>query len=162
LYSSIPVTSAINLRPNIAGFERYITNGDLAGSDVHGFNYRLNMNATDEITKTLVVEAFCSFNSPRVNVEGTYPSFTSYNFALRKQFWDKKGSIALTATNPFNQYVSQKTELAGENFVLTNVRDVPYRSFGVNFTYKFGKLEFKKEPEPDDTKPDNPDEDKGG
>ena len=84
------------------------------------------------------------------------PSFTTYNFAFRKQLFNKKGSIALTATNFFGKYVDQKTEIAGVNFKTTNNRQLPYRSFGFNFTYKFGKMEFKDEKEFEDINPANP------
>jgi hypothetical protein len=114
------------------------------------------MNASYEITKTFLVELFGNFNSPRINAQGTMPSFTTYNIALRKQFFHTKASLAITATNAFNKYVEQKTRLQGENFDLTNIRELPYRSFGINFTYKFGKLEFKKEKETEDPNLTNP------
>ena len=78
-------------------------------------------------------------------IQGRYPSFTSYNLAARKQFWNKKASIAFTTTNPFNLYVNQATAVAGTGFTLNSLRRIPFRSFGVNFTWKFGKLEFKKD-----------------
>ncbi len=150
LFASIPVKSKLNLRSNVAMFERYITNGTATGDNIHGFNYRINLNATYTVNNTLTVEAFGNFNSQRINVQGKMPSFTTYNFAVRKQIFHKKGSIAFTTTNPFNKYVNQQTELTGENFTMANLRQLPYRSFGINFTYKFGKLEFKKDKEPED------------
>ena len=78
------------------------------------------------------------------------PSFTTYNFAIRKQLFHKNGSVALTATNFFNKYVEQKTNLTGDNFTMVNLRELPYRSFGINFTLKFGKLEFRGGKEEDD------------
>lgn len=156
LYISVPATSNFNLRSNLSIYERYIYNGVLAGDDIHGINYRINLNASYQITETLIMEIFGNFNSPRINTQGKMPSFTSYNFAIRKQFFNKKASIAFTTTNPFNQYISQKTELTGTNFVSYFIRDLPYRSFGVNFTYKFGKLEFKKENDVEDINLSNP------
>jgi ferric enterobactin receptor len=155
LYGSLPVASKLQLRTNLSGFERYITTGLSDGGDVHGFNYRINLNVTYEVDSTLTIEAFGNFNSPRTNAQGTVPSFTTYNLALRKQLFHKKGSIAATATNPFNQYINQQTELAGTNFTLSNLRQLPFRSFGINFTYKFGHLKFKKEKKPDDNSPDD-------
>jgi ferric enterobactin receptor len=156
IYVSVPVTKKINLRSNISGFQRYIINNLAPNSNISGFNYRANLNATYQITSALTVELFGNFNSPRINVQGKMPSFTTYNFAIRQQLFHKKGSIALTATNPFNKYVDQKTELTGPNFDLYNIRQLPYRSFGINFTYKFGKLEFKKQKEAEDVNLTNP------
>jgi hypothetical protein len=95
------------------------------------------------------MELFGNFSSPRNEVQGRFPSFTSYNFAFRKQLWHKKGSIGFTTTNPFNKYVNQTTSVTGQGFVLNSTRQLPYRSFGISFMLKFGKLEFKKEKEQD-------------
>ncbi|HMG14162.1 MAG TPA: outer membrane beta-barrel protein [Saprospiraceae bacterium] len=155
-FISIPASSRITLRSNISAFERYIINGLLPGNNIHGFNYRINLNAAYHLSNSISVELFGNFNSPRINTQGKFPSFTTYNFAVRKQFLNKKGSIAFTATNLFNKYVTQKTELTGSNFISENIRELPYQSFGINFTYKFGKLEFKNEKELEDINLTNP------
>jgi len=153
VYGSIPIVEKLNVRTNISCFQRYIYNGGLAGSNVQGFNYRINANASYEASSTLIIEAFANFNSPRVNVQGKMPSFSTYSFALRKQFFNKKASLALTANNPFTKYVNQRTELEGDNFSLYTLRALPYRSFGINFTYKFGKMEFKKSHDEEENAP---------
>jgi ferric enterobactin receptor len=150
VFLSVPINSKISLRTNISGFQRYIYTGLPSGGDIQGFNYRINLNASWQVNKGLAVETFGNFNSPRINAQGTMPSFMTYNFALRQQLFNKKGSIALTATNPFNEYVNQTTTLNGSNFSLVSTKQMPYRSFGFNFTYKFGKLEFKKTKEAED------------
>ena len=59
-------------------------------------------------------------------------------------FGKKKGSIALNVTNPFSENLTQHTVLLGTNFIQNVQRTFPFRSIGINFTWKFGKLEFKK------------------
>lgn len=145
VFGSVPLGQKINIRGNIALFDKYIQNTTLGGSTINAFNYRLNANLTYELSNTFVLEAFGNFSSARTEVQGKYPSFTTYTVAFRKQLWHKKGSVGFTATNPFAKYVTQKTELTGTGFVLDSYRDIPYRSFGISFTYKFGKLEFKKD-----------------
>jgi hypothetical protein len=54
--------------------------------------------------------------------------------------------------------VSQSSSTFGSNFYSTNVRLVPVQSFGISLSYKFGKLEFKKDKEKDK----NNDQDNGG
>lgn len=147
IYGSIPFTSKLNVRTNLAFFDRYIVNGIVAGDNITSFNYRINMTVTYQFNNNFVAEAFGNFNSPRNEVQGKFPSFASYNFAFRKQIWNKKGSIGFTTTNPFNKYVNQATDVNGQGFVLNSKRRIPYQSFGISFMYKFGKLEFKKDKE---------------
>ncbi|HEY4936273.1 MAG TPA: outer membrane beta-barrel protein, partial [Puia sp.] len=90
------------------------------------------------------------------NIQGTRPGFFFYNLALRKQLWHKKVSIGLTASNPFNLYVSQKATTYGPNFDQTILRLVPFQSFGITLTYKFGKLELKKNTKEEDYVPPQP------
>ena len=92
-----------------------------------------------------------------VTIQGTRPVFAFYNLAVRKQFWNKKASIGFTASDPFAQYVNQTTVTNGTNFTQTNLRQIPFRSFGITLSYKFGKLEFKKEKEKDKEEKDNND-----
>jgi hypothetical protein len=74
-----------------------------------------------------------------------------YNFALRKLFWDKKASFGFTATNPFNKYVRQVSTISAESYTSTTIRMMPLRSIGISFMYKFGKMEFSKKKEEDNS-----------
>lgn len=147
LYGSMPVTTKLTLRSNMTLFHREIMNRFVTGTTTTSTNYRINLNAAYQFSGTLTGEFFGNFSSARNEVQGRMPSFTTYNLALRKQVLKKKGSIALTATNPFNKYVNQPTALKGPNFTLESMRRIPFRSFGISFNYKFGRLEFKKDKE---------------
>lgn len=144
IYSDLRFIPKMSIRTNLSFFHRDIINAIDKGYNSSSFNYRVNLNSSYQFTNTLAGEFFGNFNSPRNEAQGRYPSFTNYSFALRKQFWNKNGSLALTATNPFKDAVDQRTELYGPNFVVNSLRSIPFRSFGINFTWKFGHLEFKK------------------
>ncbi|HEY0434280.1 MAG TPA: outer membrane beta-barrel family protein, partial [Chitinophagaceae bacterium] len=145
LFINIHPSEKLTLRANLFAFHRHTINTIDVGKDVSSFNFRSNINATWQIRSTLAAEFFGNFNSARNEVQGRYPSFTTYTFAIRKQFWKKNGSLGFTATNFFDKYIRQRTELHGTDFDFVSVRHLPFRSFGINFTWKFGKLEFKKD-----------------
>jgi ferric enterobactin receptor len=150
LFVSYPVKEKFEIRGNISFFDRYIITGLSSGGNIHGINYRANMNASYQVSSNLIMEAMGNFNSSKINAQGTMPSFTTYSFAFRKQFLKKKASFALTANNFLDKYINQKTELTGTNFSILNNRQISFRSIGFNFTYKFGKMEFKNEQKADD------------
>ncbi|HVX48828.1 MAG TPA: TonB-dependent receptor [Chitinophagaceae bacterium] len=145
LFGDLHFTSKLDVRTNVFMFYRKTINELQPGLNAQSFNYHINMNISYQFAPTMAAEFFGNFHSARHDVQGRYPSFTSYSFAIRKQFWDKKGSLALTADNLFSEYLTQRTELSGTNFMVNSVRNVPFRSIGLNFTWKFGKLEFKKD-----------------
>lgn len=160
LFVSVPVTKKFNLRSNMMFGDR-ITNNP-GNPQVSGFMYRINLNASYEFGHDLVGEVFGNYNSSQRTIQGTRPAFFFYNMALRKQFWNKKASIGLTATDPFNSYINFKSTTSGTNFTQTNVREVPFRSFGITLSYKFGKMEFKKQRDKDDSNNDAAPADNGG
>jgi Outer membrane receptor proteins, mostly Fe transport len=146
---SYPITTKLNLRGNLMVSQRYTISSIVIGNQSAGLRARLNMNATYQLNKDLVFELFGFYSSPVQNIQGRNPQFFIYTFALRKLFWDKKASFGFTATNPFNEYVRQLSTISTESYTSTNIRQVPLRSFGISFMYKFGKMEFSKNKEED-------------
>ena len=140
-------------------FADRITNNP-GSPQVSGFTYRINLNTSYQFASDLAAEFFINYRSSQKGIQGTNPSQAFYNLAVRKQFWNKKASIGLTAANPFSQYIDQRSTTFGSNFNQSNLRQVPQRSFGISLMYKFGKLEFKKDKEKDDN--NAPDDNSGG
>ena len=147
---SYPLTSKLNLRGNLMISHRYLVTNQSNGNFSMGFRTRLNLNATYQMSKDLVFELFGFYNSAAQNIQGKNPQFFIYTFALRKLFWDKKASLGFTATNPFSKYVKQVTTISTDTYTSNIIRLMPLRSFGISFTYKFGKMEFSKGKEEDD------------
>ncbi|HTE02351.1 MAG TPA: TonB-dependent receptor [Mucilaginibacter sp.] len=150
LFGSVPITDKFTLRSNMMFGNRVTTNP--GNPDVSGFTYRINLNATYQFPHDFTAEIFGNYNSSQKTIQGTRPVFAFYNIAMRKQFWNKKASIGLTAADPFSKYISQTSTTSGDNFNQVNIRQVPFRSFGITLSYKFGKLEFKKDKDKDDNK----------
>lgn len=145
LFFDLHPTDKLSIRSNTTVFYRHTINHVDTGYNSSTGIYRFNVNADYQFPGNFAVEFFGNFSSHHHEAQGFYPSFVSYSLALRKQFWNRKGSIALTANNFFSKYVDQETDLYGPGFVSSSLRRVPYRSIGINFTWKFGRLILKKE-----------------
>ncbi|MBK0378512.1 TonB-dependent receptor domain-containing protein [Mucilaginibacter segetis] len=142
---SIPFGSKLTVRPNMFIANQTIVNKYSGGPNINGFRARMNLNASYEFNSDFSAELFGNYNSPENNIQGKRPAFFLYNLALRKMIFNRKGSIGFTATNPFNEYVKQESTIYADNSTRTSYRQVPFRSFGLTFTYKFGGLDFKKD-----------------
>ena len=157
-FITIPVTSKLNLRANLMEFHRYISSNLSVGNLSTGFSTRLNLNATYQLPRDLVCELSGFYRSAGRGLQGKTPQFFIYTFAFRKRFWDTKGSFGFTATNPINRNIRQITTITTENSRSSGIRELPLRSFGVSFTYKFGKVgsnNKKKETDNDSFLPEN-------
>lgn len=135
-----------NFRSNTLFFNRNFKNSNATPIISNAFCYRLNLNLSYQFNKTLIGEVFGNYNSG-TQWQGRQPSVFSYTFAFRKQFLSNKASIGFIAVTPFNKYISQNSEVLVPDVVINSYRKIPYRSFGISFTYKFGKLKFAKQKE---------------
>ncbi|GAA4214084.1 outer membrane beta-barrel family protein [Pedobacter jeongneungensis] len=149
LFASVPITEKFNLRTNIQAGNRNNVSPGLAS--VSAFAYRANLNASYQFGNNLLAEVFGNYNSSQKNLRSTRPPVFNYSLAVRKQFLNKNASIGITAANPFNRYLTQRQTSFGPNFNQTNLRMVPVQSFGLTLSYKFGKLQFKKDANEDNT-----------
>ena len=95
-----------------------------------------------------MAEVFGNYNMG-IRWQGRQASNYSYTIAARKQMWNKKASIGFVGVNIFNKYIKQTSQQLSDNIVSDNFRNIPYRSFGISFTYKFGKIKFSKPKEED-------------
>ncbi|WP_190277312.1 TonB-dependent receptor domain-containing protein [Taibaiella lutea] len=144
LSGSTPVVKGLNLRGNLMLFHRHIVN-TLDESITNSLSLRLNMNVSYEITDGFIAEAFGNYRSPFNSVQGKSPQMLTYTFAVRKQLWHKNASLGITATNIFSNYINQVTTVTTDTYDSYSLRQIPMRSVGLTFTYKFGKLEFNKD-----------------
>ncbi len=150
---SFPFGKKLNLRTNTFVTDRYIVNKVYGGTTINAVVFRVNLNATYQFANNFIAEAFGNYNSASTNIQGRMPQFITYNFAMRKQFLNQKASFGFTTTNPFAKFVNQVSTITqsatanGQPYASYNLRQVPYRSFGISLAYKFGKLEFKKSKE---------------
>jgi len=155
--ASLPLLPHLNARGNLMLFNRHILN-DLEGANAvtNGYNWRLNLNVNYQLPYNIVAEAFGNYKSPFNSIQGKSPQFLTYTIAVRKQFRDKKASIGITATNPFANSVRQFTTISNDAYTSYNIREIPLRSFGITFSYRFGGLDFDKTRKNDHNIPDLP------
>jgi len=143
IYASVPLGSKFTLRSNVLISSRSIVfNYKGTNQNTKGMEYRVNLNAAYQFPKDLSAEVFGNYNSPKVGIQGTNASFLYYTLALRKQFLNKKASIGLSATDPFYKYINQNITIIQAGNRQYTLRQVPYRSVGITFSYKFGNLKF--------------------
>ncbi len=100
------------------------------------------LRASLTLPANLVAESFAFGSAARHTIQGTTPSFSIFGFGVKKQFMQKKMAIGLNAIDPFSKYKSFDSHLTSPGFNQSSSFQLPFRSFGVTFSYSFGKLNF--------------------
>lgn len=134
----------LNIRPGIQLYERQTNSIYSIPPFIKAFEYRGTLNINLNIAKNWIAEAFGSYRSG-MHWQGRRPPFSAYTFSVRKQLWNGKGSLGVTAINVFSKYLTQKAIQEGSGFSAVTAQKIPYRSVGISFQYKFGKLKQAKQ-----------------
>ncbi|MDP4149643.1 MAG: TonB-dependent receptor [Bacteroidota bacterium] len=142
LSGSFVIGKLLTLRPTIQLYDRQVNNVYAIPQRSGGFESRGNMNVNYQVSKTLVAEVFGNYRSG-IKWQGRQAGFYSYSLALRQQILNGNGSIGLVAVNAFGEYLTQRTTQEAVGLNAATVLRIPYRSFGLNLMYKFGKRKIK-------------------
>ncbi|QNR85197.1 TonB-dependent receptor [Pedobacter riviphilus] len=139
------------------GLNTYEVNNELTNQSSGTFaNYNLFARSAYGFGKGWNFELFGVVNSPRRTFQGKTDAMIFYGASIKKEVLKKKGSIGFNTLNPFNRDLNIKTiNTTATTYQKTDIY-YPLRSFGVNFSYSFGKLKFteKKKIKNDDVKQD--------
>ncbi len=143
-FSSVTLFKIWTIRGGLNLFT-YDATGNVNGESIsnQAMLWNGNINSNVKLKKDWIIDIFGFYRSPRQTLQGFNPSFTLFTMGMRKEIWDKKGSIGITIVEPFFADKNFGSELEGDNFYQESETLIPFRSFGVNFRYKFGKLDFK-------------------
>lgn len=101
------------------------------------------LRGTLTLPHNLLAEMFAFGNSPRHTIQGTNPAFSMYGIGVRKQFMQKKMSVGINVLQPFSADKHFDSSISSPGFTQTSKNTIPFRSFGVTFSYSFGKMSFK-------------------
>lgn len=144
LFGSVQLFNGLTLRGNINAFtyKPQIISSLQQGSQSTYVQYNGSISGTVKLSKTLNVESFVMQNSARRTFQGTNPSFNLWVIGLKQEVLKKRGSIGLNVTQPFKDYKDFETNINSGPLTQQSTFSVPFRSFGFNFTYNFGKMNF--------------------
>jgi len=122
----------------------YNATGIVGGRELSNFaiNYRVFTSGEFAISGDFKADFFGIFNAPRYTLQGKNPSFSMIGFGMRRDFKNSM-SLGIRIIEPFEDFKSFDTEIEGDGFTQTSRFAIPFRSFGLSFRYKFGKVDFK-------------------
>ncbi|MDA9555215.1 TonB-dependent receptor [Pelobium sp.] len=144
-FGSINPTKILTLRTNlnINSYNVSLSNSSLSPSGNTGktyFLYNAFVSGSVTLPKGFTIESFVILNSPRRTFQGQNAGFNMWITGFKKEILKKKGSVGLTLIDPFNERKNFSSNLVGTGFTQTTNFSIPFRSVGVNFSWRFGQL----------------------
>jgi outer membrane receptor protein involved in Fe transport len=144
LFASITLKDRLQVRGN-ATIIHYQGEGNVNNVRVSnsGAFWNGNLNLSYTFSKTLRAEVNGFYAAPRVGLQGSRAAYARSSFGVRKELWKRKASIGILAVQPFAKFLKFPNRLEGANFTQFSQNAFAQRSYGISFSYRFGKLDFK-------------------
>ena len=145
IFTSVNIKKFLTLRANI-NFNYSIIDGfNVDGSAIQnkGLVGSGFLSSSFNFKKGYKAEIFAFGRSRSLTIQGRVASFDMISVGIQKELWNKRGSIGIRIVEPWRPDKKFTTELTGDNFTQFSEFVLPFQSFGINFSYRFGKLNFK-------------------
>jgi len=120
---------------NVTNFATNVSTGTYA-------NYTLFGRSAISFKGGWNTELFGVYNGAKRTFQGTSGAMVFYGGAFKKDIMKKKATVGVNMLNVFSRDLHIRTENRGAGFLQSTNVYYPLRSFGVNFSYKFGKITF--------------------
>ncbi|MBA9076151.1 outer membrane beta-barrel family protein [Rufibacter quisquiliarum] len=112
----------------------------------NGWQYNLTLSTGYDLGKGWSSQFSGGFNSARVTLQGHAYATGYHSLAVKKELFQKKGSVTLGLNNPFTAYINSGYALETAAFTQRNENLNYNRAVRLSFDYKFGQADAKKAP----------------
>ncbi len=149
IFANVNITEnwSINggVNANYAQLEGQIVglNGQTETAENSGLNYGGRLMTQMKLNNGWSMQAFSFMRGRRVQLQGWRGGYGMYALGFNKDLKNEKGSFGISAENFAGRGWNMRSETVSPFFTQTTDRLFLNRSIRVNFSYKFGKMDFK-------------------
>lgn len=142
IFGTYNPTPKWTLMGNFSLYSYDVTNTDSNLSTGIYANYSVFGRSAVSFNGGWSTELFGVYSGRKKTFQGTTGAMTFYGAAFKKEIMKKKATVGVNMLNPFTRDLHIKTDNSSNAFLQQTNIYYPLRSFGVNFSYKFGKVSF--------------------
>ena len=144
-FTSFTLFKKLTLRANL-NYGRYNGTGVVRGEQLTRSADLVSGNAggSYKFSDKLRVDFFAFGRARQQTLQGSNPSFNLFGMGANYDI-SKRTSIGIRIIEPFSEDKVFRSDLEGENFSQTSSFSIPFRSFGISASHKFGQIDFKEQ-----------------
>lgn len=120
-----------------------------------------NMGGSYEVSKKIQLDGFGFFQGVRQTLQGFNPAFNLFGVGA-SYVVSERTKLGIRIIEPFSENKSFPSELSSTTFRQQSDFSIPFRSFGISFSHKFGQIDFKAQNRRSRVKNDDQKEGEGG
>lgn len=103
-----------------------------------------NMGGSYDISKKIQLDGFGFFQGLRQTLQGFNPAFNLFGVGA-SYVVSERTKLGIRIIEPFSENKSFPSELSGATFRQQSDFSIPFRSFGISLSHKFGQIDFKEQ-----------------
>ncbi|CAH1001686.1 Vitamin B12 transporter BtuB [Neolewinella maritima] len=142
-FTSFTIWKKLQLRASV-NYGRYTGTGTINGERLERSANVISGNGggSYKFNDKLRADFFVFGRGPQQTLQGSNPSFSIYGVGLNYDL-SERTSLGVRVITPFSEDKVFASELSGTDFEQYSAFTIPFRSFGVSFSHKFGAIDFK-------------------
>ena len=143
VFTSFTLFKKLQLRGSF-NYGRYNGTGIVGGEELERSADVISGNAGGSYTVTdkLRLDFFAFGRGPQQTLQGNTPGFSIFGVGANYDI-SERTAVGIRIIEPFSEDKVFGSDLSGPDFIQTSEFTIPFRSFGINLTHKFGAIDFK-------------------
>lgn len=101
--------------------------------------YKTFVGIDVKLGKGYTFDSYLFYDSPQRTFQGEFAAFNLLNISFKKKILKEAVVVGITIVDPFNNIKNLGNYSASPNFIQTGNFSIPFRSFGLSFSWQFGK-----------------------
>jgi len=162
IFTSFKLWKKLQLRGSF-NYGRYNGTGSVGGEELTRSANVIsgNVGGSFEFSKKVRLDLFSFFRNRSQSLQGATANFSIVSVGVN---WtvNERTSLGIRVIEPWNENKDFISEISGPTFNQLSSFSIPFRSFGLNLSHKFGQIDFKSQNRRTRVKNDDQKSDDGG
>jgi len=143
LFANAGWTPNRTLRINFNGGLNYVdlrSESEVLTASNSGLTGNVFLNAQITLPKDFRINAGGQYMTGWITLQGRQSGYYFYNVGVNKDFFERKLTVSLTCSNPFEKFLKMEMKTSNDFFITNSKSRQPMREGRISISYRFGNM----------------------